>query len=196
MKNIHKDYIEKMGKYYPKFYNVKFYKYEIDFLKKWYYWIDGLINEKIPPLNKTQKKFIKNFKTFIKNKKFIPNNQDLNDYGFSKKQKIWIKYFFVKKYKSDIFKFDTSYKDSIIKNVSNLKERRQENLSDISGYNQKIKNYSSIILKKKKDIKVVPIINSTNEYVNCIKCGNKFPLQRRKLGYEYCINCSTENFKY
>ena len=153
MKNIHKDYIEKMGKYYPKFYNVKFYKYEIDFLKKWYYWIDGLINKKIPPLNKTQKKFIKNFNTFIKNKKFIPNNQDLNGYGFSKKQKIWIKYFFVKKYKSDVFKFDNSYKDSIIINVSHQIERKQEELSDKSYENKNIKNQTSIILKKKNNKK-------------------------------------------
>ena len=151
MENIHKKYIEKMGKYYPKFYNVKFYKYEIEFLKKWNYWLEGLIDEKIPPLNKNQKNFIKNFNTFIKNKKFVPNNQDLNGYGFSKKQKIWIKYFFVKKYKSDVFKFDNSYKDSIIKNVSHKRERKQKELSDKSFKNKNIKNQTSIRIKKKDE---------------------------------------------
>ena len=151
MENIHKKYIEKMGKYYPKFYNVKFYKYEIEFLKKWNYWLEGLIDEKIPPLNKNQKNFIKNFNTYIKNKNFVPNNQDLNGYGFSKKQKIWIKYFFVKKYKSDVFKFDNSYKNSIIKNVSQRMERKQKELSDKSYENKNIKNQTSIRIKKKDE---------------------------------------------
>ena len=30
------------------------------------------------------------------------------------------------------------------------------------------------------------------EMVTCPRCGRPFPLKRRELGYNYCINCSTE----
>lgn len=30
--------------------------------------------------------------------------------------------------------------------------------------------------------------------IKCPKCGKPFPLGRKKLGYDYCINCTPQNY--
>ena len=38
-------------------------------------------------------------------------------------------------------------------------------------------------------------MKESQETVICPVCGNPFPKKRRDLGYNYCVNCSTEEGK-
>lgn len=44
-----------------------------------------------------------------------------------------------------------------------------------------------MVVQGKKDTGISPL-----KMIPCPKCGKPFPLKRKELGYNYCINCSSE----